>query len=53
MSLMRPGYKELGIKLISLGEDHSYWPKWPSMEDEKRYDQARDPINFLLKESLA
>jgi hypothetical protein len=49
---MRSGYRELGLELISLGEDHSFQPKKPPMVDEKRDDGARDPIKLLLEESL-
>jgi hypothetical protein len=49
---MRSGYRELGLKLISLGEDHSHQPKWPPMVEEKRDDGVGDPIKLLLKESL-
>jgi hypothetical protein len=33
MSLMRLGYIELGLELISLEENHSRPPKKPSMEE--------------------
>jgi hypothetical protein len=35
---MRSGYRELGLKLVSLEEKFSRTPKKPSMEGEKKYD---------------
>jgi hypothetical protein len=53
MSPMRPRYRELGLKLTRLGEDHSHQPKRPPMAEEKRDDGARVPIKLLFKGSLA
>ena len=52
MSPLRLGYRELGLELVSLGEDHSHIPKGPPMAKEKRDNRAGDPIKLLLKESL-
>jgi hypothetical protein len=52
MSPMRLGYRELGLKLVSLGDDHSPQPKWPPMGEEKRDDGVGYPFNMLLEESL-
>jgi hypothetical protein len=51
--MMRPGYRELDLELVSLGDDHSFQPKQPPMAEEKRDDGARDPFKILLKKSLA
>jgi hypothetical protein len=48
----RSGYRELGLELVSLGDDHSCHPKKPPMVEEKRDDEAGDPFKMLLKESL-
>jgi hypothetical protein len=53
MSPTRSGYRELGLELVSLGEDHSRRPKRPPMAEEKRDDGAVDPIKLLLEEALA
>jgi hypothetical protein len=39
MSLTRSGYRELGLELFELGEEHSHQPKQPSRAEEKRYDE--------------
>jgi hypothetical protein len=52
MSPMRSGYRELGLELVSLGDDCSCWPKQPPMVEEKRDDGAGDPFNMFLEESL-
>jgi hypothetical protein len=49
----RSGYRELGLELVSLEENHSHPPKKPPMVEEKRDDGAGDPIKLLLEESLA
>jgi hypothetical protein len=52
MSLTRSGYRELGLELVSLEENHSHQPKKPPMVEEKRDEGAEDPINLFLTESL-
>jgi hypothetical protein len=53
MSLMRSGYKELGLELVSLEEKISHTPKRPSMVGENKDDGTEDPFKLLLEESLA
>jgi hypothetical protein len=48
----RSRYRELGLKIISLGEDHSHQPKQPPMVNEKRDDGAGDLIKLFLEEAL-
>jgi hypothetical protein len=52
MSPTRSGYRELGLELVSLEENHSRQPKWPPMVEEKRDEGAEDPIKLFLEESL-
>jgi hypothetical protein len=52
MSPARLGYRELGLELVYLGEEHSHQPKHHPMAKEKRDDGAGDPIKLLLEESL-
>jgi hypothetical protein len=52
MSPTRSGYRELGLELVSLEENHSRTPKKPSMVEEKRDDGTRDPFKLFLEESL-
>jgi hypothetical protein len=52
MSLMRYEYKNLGLELVSLEENHSCKPKKPSMVEENKNDGANDPINLLLEQAL-
>jgi hypothetical protein len=52
MSPTRLGYRELGLKLVSHANDHSHWPKNPSMVEERRDYGARDHFNMFLEESL-
>jgi hypothetical protein len=49
---MRSGYRELGLELVSLGDDHSHQPKQPPMVEEKRDDGVGDPFKMFLEESL-
>jgi hypothetical protein len=42
-------YRELGLKLVSLEENHSLPPKKPPMVEEKRDDGVGDPIKLLLR----
>jgi hypothetical protein len=37
---MRLGYRELGLKLVSLEEKFSQIPKKPSMAKENKYDET-------------
>jgi hypothetical protein len=46
---MRLGYRELGLELISLRDNHSHQPKKPPMVEEKRDDGSRDPFKILLE----
>ena len=50
MSSTRFEYREFGLEIVSL--DHSHCPKRPPMAEEKRDDEAGDPIKSLLEESL-
>jgi hypothetical protein len=52
MSPMRSEYRKLGLKLVSLEDNHSRTPKKPSMAEEKKNDGADDPINLLLEQAL-
>jgi hypothetical protein len=49
---MRSGYRELGLELVSLEDNHYFQPKQPPMVEEKRDDRARDPLKTLLEEAL-
>jgi hypothetical protein len=53
MSPTRSGYRELGLELVSLEENHSHQPKQPPMVEEKRNEGEKYPIKLLLVESLA
>jgi hypothetical protein len=52
MSPMRSGYRELGIKLVSLEEIFSCTHKKLSMVGEKKDNGIRDPFKMLLEEAL-
>jgi len=52
MSPTRLGYKELGLKLVSLEDDHSHRPKKPPMAKEKRDEKVGDNFKMFLEESL-
>jgi hypothetical protein len=52
MSPTRSGYKELGLKLVSLEEKICHMPKRPLMVGEKKDDGTRDPFKNSLEESL-
>ena len=52
MSLMRAGYKELGLDLVEPLQDQPHKSRWPPMGDEKKDEGAEDPIKILLKEGL-
>jgi hypothetical protein len=49
---VRLGSRELGLKLVLLGENRSHQKKRPPLEEEKRDDRVGDPFNISLKESL-
>jgi hypothetical protein len=49
---MRSGYRELGLKLVSLEDNISHMPKKPSMVGENKYGGTRDPFKMFLGESL-
>jgi hypothetical protein len=52
MSLTMSGYKELGLKLISLEERISHMPKKTLMECKNKDDGTGDPFKMFLDESL-
>jgi hypothetical protein len=52
MSPTRSEYSKLGLKLVSLEDNHSRTPKKPSMAEEKKNDGADDPISLLLEQAL-
>jgi hypothetical protein len=49
---MRSGYKELGLKLVSLKEKISRMPKRPLMAGENKYDGIGYTFKILIKEAL-
>jgi hypothetical protein len=52
MSLMRFEYSKLGLKIVSLEENHSCTPNKPSMAEEKKNDGVDDPISLFLQQDL-
>ena len=52
MSPTRSEYRKLGLKLVSLEDNHSRTPKKPSMVEEKKNDGGDDPISLLLEKAL-
>jgi hypothetical protein len=52
MSPTRSGYKELGLKLVSLEDISSHTPKKPLMVGENKDDGIGDPFKNFLEESL-
>jgi hypothetical protein len=53
MSPTRSGYRELGLELVSLEENHSLQPKRPPMVEEKRDEHGvGDPIKLFLENPL-
>jgi hypothetical protein len=50
---MRSGYKELGLKITDPLKDDPRRTRRPHMVEENKDEGARDPIKFLLEESLA
>jgi hypothetical protein len=53
MSPTRSEYSQLGLKFVSLEENHSHMPKKPSMEKKKKDGEAEDSINMVLEQYLA
>jgi hypothetical protein len=52
MSLTQLGYRDLGLKLVSLEEKFPHTPKKPSMVGENKDDGIGDPFKMFLKEAL-
>jgi hypothetical protein len=52
MSPTRLGYRELGVKLVSLEDNFSHTPKKSTMVGEKIYDGTSYPFKMFLEESL-
>jgi hypothetical protein len=52
MSMTRSEYRNLGLELVSLEDNHSLTPKKPSMEEENKNDREDDYINMLLEKYL-
>jgi hypothetical protein len=52
MSLMRSGYRDLGLEIDSLKGNLSLQPKRPPMVEERRDDRVGDPFKMFLKEAL-
>jgi hypothetical protein len=52
MSPTSSKYRKLGLDLVSLEENLSLTPKKPSMVEEKKNDEANDPISLLLEQAL-
>jgi hypothetical protein len=52
MSPTRSEYRKLGLELVSLEDNRSHTPKKPSMAEEKKIDEADDPISLLLEQAL-
>ena len=52
MSLMRSGYKLLGLELVKNLQEQPHKSRRPPMEDEKKDEGPGDPIKILLEEAL-
>ena len=52
MSPTRSEYSKLGLNLVSLEDNLSCTPKKTSMVEEKKIDEADDPISLLLEQAL-
>ena len=50
--MTRLRYKDLGIKLIDIGEDFPHLPKWIPMKSENKDDKVGDIIYIFLKLSF-
>jgi hypothetical protein len=46
------GYRELGLELVSLGDNHSRRTKKPPMVEENKDDGLGHPFKKFLEESL-
>ena len=45
-------YKELRIDLVETLQDQPHKPLWPPMAEEKKDEEAGDPIKIFLEHSL-
>jgi hypothetical protein len=52
MSSTQSGYRELGLKLVSIDENFSHMPKKSSIAGKNKDDGTRDPFKMLFEESL-
>jgi hypothetical protein len=52
MSLMRSEYRKLGLKLVSLEDNHSRMLKKSSIAEEKKNERENDSINMFLEQAL-
>ena len=52
MSLMKAGYKELGLGMVEPLQDHPRKSRRPPMGDENKYEGTKYPIKMLLEEAL-
>jgi hypothetical protein len=52
MSPTRSRYRNLGLEHLSLQDNHSRTPKKPSMVEEKKKNEADDPIKLLFEQAL-
>jgi hypothetical protein len=52
MSPTRSEYRNFGIEIVSLENNLSHTAKKPSVAEEKKNDEADDPINLLLEQAL-
>jgi hypothetical protein len=52
MSQTWPGYRELGLDLVSLEDNCSRTPKKSSMAGEKKDEGTKYPFKMFLKEAL-
>jgi hypothetical protein len=43
---------KLGLKLVSLEDNHSHMPRKPSMVEEQKNDGENDSINLLLEKDF-
>ena len=51
MSLMRSGYKELGLKISEPLKDDPCRTRWPHMVEEKKYEGVGDLVKLFLDET--
>jgi hypothetical protein len=52
MSSTRSKYRNLGLEHFPLEDNYSRTPKKPSMVEEKKNDEADDPIKLLFEQAL-